>query len=164
MLIRMAEADEWERIRDVRLRALIDAPDAFGSTFESESEHEESDWRSWITGWEGSGDQALFVAEEDEAWLGLALGVRWANRPDPAHLYAMWVDLRSRGAGVGRGLVEAVCEWAGASGTDRVHLCVTETNDGAATMYERCGFATTGERTVLREGSPLLAVHLERTL
>jgi ribosomal protein S18 acetylase RimI-like enzyme len=164
MLVRLAEADEWERIRDVRLRALLDAPDAFGSTFELEAAHEESDWRTWIAGGEGSEDQALFVAEDDEALVGLVIGVRWTEHPDPAHLYAMWVDPRAREAGVGRALVDAVCQWASTSGTDRLHLCVSETNDGAAAMYERCGFADTGERTPLREGSPLLAVHLERAL
>jgi ribosomal protein S18 acetylase RimI-like enzyme len=36
-----------------------------------------------------------------------------------------------------------------------VNLGVTENNDGAARFYERLGFADTGTRQRLREGSPL---------
>ncbi len=46
MRVRRADEDEWEHIRDIRLRALLDAPDAFGSTFEGEAEDGESEWRS----------------------------------------------------------------------------------------------------------------------
>jgi len=162
MRIREATEDEWERIRDVRLRALRDAPDAYGSTFDREATAVEGDWRSWITGWEGADRQVLFVAEEGDAWRGLALGVRWREHPDPANLYAMWVAPQARRAGVGRALVEAVCAWAEEEGASTVHLCVTDSNEGAAAMYQRCGFVPTGERSALREGSPLEAVHLER--
>ena len=33
--IRPMRADDWERVRRVRLRALADAPDAFATTLES---------------------------------------------------------------------------------------------------------------------------------
>jgi len=162
MPIRRANADEWERVRALRLAALRDAPDAFGSTFEREAEETEERWRGWVTGWDGAERQALFVAEDGDAWRGLALGVRWRERPDAAHLYAMWVAPDARRTGVGRALVEAVCAWAAEEGASTVHLCVTDSNEGAAAMYERCGFVPTGERTPLREGSELEVVHLER--
>jgi len=34
--IRPVAREEWERVRDLRLHALADAPDAFGSTLERE--------------------------------------------------------------------------------------------------------------------------------
>jgi len=162
MPIRRATSEEWERIREIRLRALRDSPDAYGSTEERELRNSEDDWRSWVSGWDGVSRQVLFVAEEGEEWQGLALGVRWRDHPDPANLYAMWVAPDARRAGLGRALVEAVSAWAAEEGASIVHLCVTDSNEGAAAMYERCGFAPTGERSPLREGSPLEAVHLER--
>jgi GNAT superfamily N-acetyltransferase len=162
MPIRAATEDEWERIRDLRLRALRDAPDAYGSTYEREAEETEQGWRGWVRGWDGADDQALFVSEEDDGWNGLALGVRWRAHPDLANLYAMWVAPDARRAGRGRALVEAVRAWAAERGASTLHLCVTDSNEGAATMYERCGFVPTGERSPLREGSALEAVHLER--
>ena len=60
--IRPAAREEWERVRDLRLRALAEPPDAFGSTLAREREHGEAEWVGWIEGWDGSRN-ALFVAE-----------------------------------------------------------------------------------------------------
>jgi ribosomal protein S18 acetylase RimI-like enzyme len=48
-----------------------------------------------------------------------------------------------------------VIGWARERGCGRLVLSVTETNEGAARFYEACGFADTGERRPLREGSSL---------
>jgi ribosomal protein S18 acetylase RimI-like enzyme len=45
-----------------------------------------------------------------------------------------------------------------------VILAVTETNTGATTFYERLGFADTGEREPLREGTELRVRILRREL
>ncbi len=96
MRVRRASEDEWECVRELRLRALLEAPDSFGSTFEAEAQCAEADWRSWVTGWDGAADQALFLFERDNGPAGLALGVRWENEPDLAHVFAMWVALYER--------------------------------------------------------------------
>lgn len=163
MEIRAAEPDDWPNLRAVRLRALHDAPDAFGSTIESEAENDEDRWRSWTTGWDGAADQALFASVESEAWLGIALGVRWSGEPGTANLYAMWVDPAHRRRGAGRALVDAVVSWAGAFPEVRqVRLAATVSNPDAITFYERCRFADTGERMPLREGSEILTMLMER--
>lgn len=53
------------------------------------------------------------------------------------------------GKGVGRVLVETVLQWARTEGHTVVRLWVTETNDPARRLYERCGFTLTGERKPL---------------
>src|SRR5437867_3095831 len=133
-VVRAAPVD-WQRVRDLRLRALLDAPDAFGSTYAEEVEEDEEGWRAWTTGWSGAADQTLFAAE-DEGWVGIALGVRWEEEPEVVHLYAMWVDPSSRRRGVGRALVEAVAAWARDLGIGRIVLRVTEGNAAAVALYE----------------------------
>jgi len=98
----------------------------------------------------------LFVAEaeDDGTWVGMAVGSRTGEEPS-AHLYAMWVDPVWRARGLGARLVQEVLAWAGSWGARSVVLGVTETNDPAARFYERLGFADTGRRHPLREGSPL---------
>jgi hypothetical protein len=54
MQVHVAREEDWEAIRDVRLRALLDAPDAFGSTYKAERGKAEPEWRSWVTGWSGA--------------------------------------------------------------------------------------------------------------
>jgi ribosomal protein S18 acetylase RimI-like enzyme len=150
-VVRAAPVD-WQRVRDMRLRALLDAPDAFGSTHAAEAESDEKEWRTWTTGWSGAADQALFAAE-DEGWVRIALGVRWEEEPEVVHLYATWVDPSSRRRGVGRALVEAVGVWARDLGIGRIVLRVTEGNAAAVALYEGCGFVDTEEREPLRDGS-----------
>ena len=102
--IRPARRDEWERVRELRLRSLKDAPDAFGSILEEELAYAESEWLAWIEGWEGA-TNVLYVAEFEDEWAGMAVGSRTAEETS-AHLYAMWVDPAWRTRGVGSSLVE----------------------------------------------------------
>jgi ribosomal protein S18 acetylase RimI-like enzyme len=158
--IRLATRGEWERLRDLRLRSLADAPDAFGSTLDDERGHGEAGWVGWIEGWEGARN-ALFVAERGTEWIGMAVGSRAGDEAD-AHLYGMWVDPAWRGRGIGARLVDQVLGWARSWGAGSVILAVTGTNAGAAAFYERLGFVDTGDRHRLREGSDLTARVMSR--
>ena len=46
--IREVGADGWQAMRDIRLAALRDAPDAFASTYEREAAFAEADWQRRI--------------------------------------------------------------------------------------------------------------------
>ena len=158
--IRRVRRGEWERVRDFRLHALADAPDAFGSTLERERGLGQAGWIDWIEGWEGA-TNVMFVAERDEGWIGMALGSRAGDEPD-AHLYGMWVEPAWRARGLGAELVERVLSRARSWGARSVILSVTETNTGASTFYEHLGFQDTGEREPLREGTELRVRKMRR--
>jgi GNAT superfamily N-acetyltransferase/SAM-dependent methyltransferase len=165
MQVRRVHADEWERVRDIRLRALLDAPDAFGSTHEDESPQDETAWRRFVEGWDGAARQAAFVAEADDgSWAGIALGVVWAASDRVANLYAMWVEPGARGSGTGRALVGSLSAWASAMGAETLELCVSESNPEALALYERTGFVPTGTRSELRPGAGTFTVTLRRPL
>jgi ribosomal protein S18 acetylase RimI-like enzyme len=163
MEVRVAREDDWEAIRDVRLRALLDAPDAFSSTYEEERGKGEPEWRSWVTGWSGAEQLTVLAMEENAGW-GLAVGVRWERGDAVAHLYAMWVDPSHRRRGIGAALVEEVIRWAGRIGAGVVELRVTESNAAAVRLYERTGFAPAGERSPLRERSEVVTMTMRRRL
>ncbi|MCI0633486.1 MAG: GNAT family N-acetyltransferase [Actinobacteria bacterium] len=152
--IRVARSQEWERARDLRLRALADAPDAFGSTLELERTYAEAEWRAWIEGWTGATNRFVFC-EADGGWVGMAVGSRATGEWD-AHLYGMWVDPASRRQGVGERLVSDIVGWARSWEARSVILGLTEGNAGAERFYEHLGFVDTGERHPLREGSELV--------
>ncbi|MGH2636628.1 MAG: GNAT family N-acetyltransferase, partial [Actinomycetota bacterium] len=152
--------EEWRRVRDLRLRALEDSPDAFGSLLERERDHVEADWMGWISGW-GGGRNRLFVAALDGEWVGMAVGSKAADDPI-AHLYGMWVEPRMRGTGLGGRLIEAVVAWVASLGVAEIELAVTETNDTAGAFYEARGFVDTGARQPLRVGSPLRVIVMRR--
>jgi ribosomal protein S18 acetylase RimI-like enzyme len=152
----------WDRVRELRLRALADAPDAFGSTLDRERAHGETEWIGWIEGWDGSRN-ALFVAEDGRRWVGMAVGSRAGDEAD-AHLYGMWVEPARRSNGIGASLVEQVLGWARTWEARSVILAVTESNTGGSAFYEHLGFVDTGEREPLREGSELRVRILRREL
>jgi ribosomal protein S18 acetylase RimI-like enzyme len=144
--VRPIRPDEWESLREIRLRALADAPDAFGVTLEPDDA-----WRA-RTSRAGS---ILVVAERDGRLVGMASGGHAPIDDHAAALYGMWVEPAERGTGVAAAIVEAVAGWARSAGYPQIGLGVTTTNTRAIAFYARLGFADTGLRMPLRAGSAL---------
>ena len=71
---------------------------------------------------------------------------------------------RARGRGVGEALVAVVIGWAGIRNAQCVHLWVTETNAPARALYDRCGFALTGEWQPLPSDPSIGEIAMSRTL
>jgi RimJ/RimL family protein N-acetyltransferase len=139
-----AIAEDWPLLREVRLRALAESPDAFGSTLAREELFTDEDWRMWQK------SAAWFTALDGERPVGLVGG-----RSDPAEwfLIAMWVAPEVRGQGVGGQLVDAVAREAARNGASAVTLQVNDRNAAARRVFERLGFVATGEwETLFREG------------
>jgi GNAT superfamily N-acetyltransferase len=159
VMVRAIAVSEWCVMRDVRLAALQDAPDAFGSSYEREIAFTQDDWLSRIsrganflayTGGQGSAPAGIVGAFEP--------------RPCAAELVSMWVRPPARGHGIGRALVETVLQWARTEGHDLVHLWVTETNHPARRLYERCGFARTGEKQPLPSRPECAEIAMQRRI
>ena len=153
MEIRRLRSDEWRELRAFRLRALLDAPDAFGSTHEQEASDPDDEWRTWATQGAEGGPGFTAIATQGTPWVGMAVGAPHLDHPGDAGLFAMWVDPVVRGRGIGLALVEAVLEWARSTGFPRIRLRVTQSNAAAVRLYVVSGFVETRERAPLREGS-----------
>lgn len=147
VVIRQLIPDEWERFRDIRLAALIDAPTAFGSTYAQSAAYTEHIWRSRLT------TAAMFAAEEGDRLIGIAGGLPGQSADAAAVLISMWVDPATRGRGIGEQLVNRVIEWVKAEGFRRLTLWVTVGNDAAERLYTRCGFVPTGQIEPIDNGS-----------
>jgi len=148
--VRQARPAEWVTVRQVRLAALADAPEAFGSTLDRELGFEETTWRQRITDW------PCFLAWHDGEPVGL-VGVVTKQSGDGRewHLVSMWVSPQVRGGGIADRLVAAVFGYARQAGGSAVTLWVATGNDRARGFYERIGFRPTGIRqTFPRPGAP----------
>ena len=156
--VREIAADGWRAMRDVRLEALRDAPQAFASTYEREAAFGETDWQRRIA---GGGNFLAYAPELDAAPVGIAGG--FEAKPGTIELVSLWVRPHAREHGVGEALVEAVVGWAWAKSTARVHLWVTETNTTARLLYERCGFRPTAERQPLPSDPELIEIGMVRS-
>ena len=150
MLIRKIELYEWQRYRVLRLSALSDAPDAFGSTFEAESTRGDDEWRTRAEVAAAARDRVLFVlVDEDDVWHGMAGGYAPGEFPADVDVISMWVSPDLRGQGHGQALLGAVIGWARDRGDRTVGLWVTEGNGAAQRLYARCGFVSDGQRQPL---------------
>lgn len=126
--------------REVRLRALSEAPYAFGSTLASwQGSNLEDRWRSRLA------NVPLNVVA---VTAGSPVGQVSGTALDPegrVELISMWVDPTVRGAGIGAALVSEVVGWARATGAAVVVLSVKKRNAPAIGLYRRLGFAPTDE-------------------
>ena len=138
--------DDWMLWRELRLRALLESPGAFGSTYDRELRFTESDWTGRL---DGSAGPAV-LASLDGVRVGMGAGFR--DLPGWLHVVAMWTEPTHRGSGVGTAVLAHLVEWARDRDL-RVHLDVALANPKARVVYERAGFVATGETRPLREGS-----------
>jgi ribosomal protein S18 acetylase RimI-like enzyme len=135
--VREMRAWEGEQLREIRLRALKNSPEAFASTYADSEARSAESWTSMITG--GDVDSRRYVAIVDGQWAGMA----GSYRSDAGvELISMWADPAFRGRGVGEALVKAVLRHAG---DETVGLWVMQGNDTARRLYERCGFVADGD-------------------
>lgn len=139
MRIERLTAEEGPRLRTIRLAALRDAPDAFGSTYAQTAARPPESWRQQLQ------DLATFVARVDDTDVGMVRGGPSSDQPAEAFLLSMWVAPAGRGRGIGAALVAAVAEWARAAGFERLVLDVADRNAPAVALYRRLGFEPTGD-------------------
>lgn len=137
-IVAIASPADWRRVRQIRLSALRDTPDAFGSTFEDESQRP-SEW--WIDRLQSSG-AVTFIAD-DPSDAGIAVLGPYRSPPD-CGLFAVWVAPEHRGRGVGDALVASVIAQARSQGVGRLVLHVARHNLSALRLYLRHGFSLTG--------------------
>lgn len=163
-LIRPVRAEDWRKVRDLRLLALRDpaAPVAFLETYENAAAKPDEFWRDRARAsaspggpvrqfvaegpdgeWAGS---VTVVIEEPGAGGGLGGGV-WERQ---AHLVGVFVRAEHRGTGVTEALFSAAVDWARApegegAGVERVRLFVHEANPRAEAFYRKFGFVPSGE-------------------
>jgi ribosomal protein S18 acetylase RimI-like enzyme len=143
---------------------LADSPDSFARTLAEEMSRTNEQWADLHAQSIASPSRFSAVAERETRPVGIAYGQLAIEAPDVAHLYSMWVEPSARRSNVGRALVEAVVCWAQSQRARRLVLRVTESNVPALRLYERMGFAATGEVSPLRDGCPLLVRTMIRVL
>ncbi len=151
-------------LREVRLRALLTDPDAFGSSYERDASHGDGHWEERATG-AGSGNEQFVALAEDE---GQVVGMIGAYTPDDSsevrHLVSTWVAPEARGKGLGSKLVGAVIEWATTARASKVTLWVVDGNRPAIALYEGAGFVPTGEKQPLPSNPSLTETLMSLTL
>jgi len=163
MRIRAVRPGEGARLRELRLRAVGEAPHAYFHSLDGETQTPVSYWEDWATGGAG-GDRVMFVAVEDGSWHAMAGCVLRADGSGTLDATGMWVAPEARGRRLGELLVEAIVAWGRERGATRMEFAVTETNEVAIALYRRLGFTPTGRRRALASNPALVGMFMAKPL
>jgi GNAT superfamily N-acetyltransferase len=162
--IRALRTDEVEQYRALRLRALEGAPDAFGTLHADALAQSHEEWAGFVRRVADGTWGDLLVAASDLRFHGIAMVYIDEHDGSTAGLGHMWVDEDRRGSGLAAGLLASAEAWALDRAASKMRLWVTEGNARARRAYERAGFAPTGVRQPLREGSALEILEMRKTI
>jgi len=160
---RRATKDDVALFKEVRLKALKDSPDAFGSTYESASQRDLRSWEEQLWATTAGDDRNTQLAFEDDQCIGLAALYREPGTLS-GDIIMMWVDPTYRGTNAASSLVENLMSWASESGFSTVSLAVTDTNARAIKFYENQGFQDTGEQVDIDSHRGLKGIRMSQNL
>lgn len=139
--VRALSPSEWRTLRTTRLRAVLDSPHAFTSTYTDELTLDETQWRERFE------NATWLVAFDGRTVIGLAGLV--GGTDDGPHVESIWVAPGRRQLGVFRSLLDRLVEIGRSAGLTSVFLWVVGANQIARCAYTRVGFVPTGEEQPL---------------
>ncbi len=162
--VKRISPDEWQLLRDLRLRSLLDAPEAFGQRHADAALQSDEEWQSNARA-SASGSRRIWFVALDTA-TGEPIGLVQGRRRPPADclLFSMWVAPEARRSGAGRALVDAVAAWGARWGGDKVILWVLAANESATRFYDRIGFRVLSDGPDVESGGSYGAFAMQRDL
>jgi ribosomal protein S18 acetylase RimI-like enzyme len=139
--IRPLVPEEAETYQALRLHALQEHPEAFGSSYEEEARLTLAEVASRIPdGKQGDVILGAYTVENLVGMVGIARQ-RLLKSRHRSFVWGMYVSPDWRGQHIGRRLIEAVLARARSmEGLELVTLAVTIGNDAARSLYESVGF------------------------
>jgi ribosomal protein S18 acetylase RimI-like enzyme len=154
MDVRILGETDAQAFWDIRLRALRDSPESFGSTYEEILERGIAGITQGLRKSESATLDVTFGAFDGKALLGIA-GLRQehqAKRRHKAVIWGMYVSHEMRGRGIGKALLEAAIAHARTiPAIEQINLSVVLTSKEARHLFIALGFETYGlERHALK--------------
>lgn len=158
MEIRELTVEDAQELRELRLRALREEPEAFGSSWEEENARP---LEQTIARLQASDGMVAFGGFDDDGKLvGMVRlwredGVKTRHK---AYIISMYVAPEARGRGLGRMLLDtAIARAREISGVEQLLLAVNAANTPARNLYLAAGFESYGrEPLALKVGDRYL--------
>jgi ribosomal protein S18 acetylase RimI-like enzyme len=133
---------DWKDFKEIRLAALKEEPQAFGSSYARDVAYPDSIWQERLRDSESKKSVCLFAKLEGRI-VGMVMGGRTDDDKQThlAHIWGTYVDSKARGKGIGKELMQRVIEELGRD-ADIKGICVTVNTEQkpAIKLYESLGF------------------------
>ena len=157
MKAKLLTPDGWQRLRGIRLRSLLESPDAFGGKYTIEKMFSESDWRNKFLNLD------FVVATHDEIDVAvMSVEVLIGDYGSTCWIGGCWTDPVYRGQGALRALFEFLDFHALEKGWKRQGLGVWTDNEAAIAAYQAIGFSAVGEKQASERQPGRFYMHMVR--
>ena len=140
--IRRIQRGESRIFRQLRLQALKESPQAFGSTYVDAMERSPESWTTQSDGTSRGSDRSTFIAFTDEYPIGLSALYRLESPQDVGELMQVWVSPDFRRKAVAGALMDVVFYWAEKNNFRAIAAGIRASNAGAMRFYQKYGFVT----------------------
>lgn len=160
--IRRISPEDAAILRELRLRSIADAPDAFGQPITEARARPDSEWQRSARQSSHGNSRTWLIAEVGGQPVGLVQGRR--RRPKTLMLFSMWVDPVARRAGIGRQLIEELEDWGLGWDADETILWVFAGNASAIGFYRDLGFEIVRAGQDAESGARFAALAMRRSI
>lgn len=126
-------------LRELRLRSLADAPEAFGQPIEEARARPAAEWHQNARQSAAGDSRTWLLATSGETAIGLVQGRK--RRPSTLLLFSMWIEPAMRHRGVGSAMISALEAWGTGWGARETILWAYAENRPAIRFYATLGFA-----------------------
>jgi len=141
-------SSEANRLRNLRLRALSDAPYAFGAEYKIESEKPIEYWQEYLE----KTDWCFAVSDGVDVGL-LAVDKADADRNSDCWLASWWIEEAYRGQGIPKLMLQWLDNLCTSKGWKKQGLGVWPENERAIAAYLKLGFVK-GEKPLPSRSRP----------
>jgi len=132
--------EDWKQYRDLRLKALKEEPQAFGSTYEDNCKHPDEYWKQRLEDTYTKNTQWLVFAKLNGILVGMAGGFA-EKESDNAHVIAVYVTPEARRKGISKLLMkELVVKIKTNKLIRKVTVDVNPEQVAAYNLYKNSGF------------------------
>jgi len=137
--------EQWQRYREIRLEALREEPQAFGSAYAEMAQRSAVYWQERLSDAAQRETSWLLFAQEGERLIGM-IGAFYDRTQESAHILSVYVSKAERGKGLGKALMERILSELGEKeGIRKAILGVNQEQTAAVALYRQFGFEVTGE-------------------
>lgn len=146
-------ADEWPLYKQIRVEAVTDSPQAFGSNREQQLAHPDSFWQQRLED-AGRGErQWLLFARLGADLVGMIGAYRDENDPREATVISVYVTPAARGKGISHRLMRAILDELRKAAVHKVWIGVNIEQKAALHLYQKTGFVVErSERNRMGDG------------
>lgn len=156
MKIRLLTADDWQIWKEIRLEALQNAPESFGSSFEEECNWPDLEFQNGLN---RSPIFGVFIENKLVAYAGYYV-LNFLKMQHRGVIWGMYTRSEYRKQGIASALMKHIIADA-KSKVLQLHLTCVTSNLGAVQFYLRQGFTVYGtEPRALKIGDAFFDEHL----